>query len=442
MRSRFSGSLLILFVLVGCQTLYAKTAPETLARQATSTDVSVATRATAELRELGPAGLETLRQVYADEISRQVANPLMAATPEWQRLSLALDTVSRQKDSYLSGLYWYTDLGQAKAAARAAGKPILSLRLLGKLNEEFSCANSRFFRTILYSNEEVAKTLREKFILHWQSVRPAPRVTIDFGDGRKLERTLTGNSIHYVLDPDGRALDALPGLYGPAAFLRQLTGTEGLFQQVAKQKTDKLWEYSNNQRVQLNKINLAWLVDIQKIGGKIPEGIVVTKRADGTAEAIEISSLAITKMITEASILRSMIAGPEALGAVTDEAAWKKIALLHIADAQLDSRSIGLIQRQTQKAFQAEGAGKNSDKTLAGLVEKLQMNIAMDTVRNEYLLHTKLYAWLVVDRNRTDVEALNKKVYAELFLTPATDPWLGLFSPETYVALEGGGISR
>ena len=35
---------------------------------------------------------------------------------------------------------------------------------------------------------------------------------------------------------------------------------------------------------------------------------------------------------------------------------------------------------------------------------------------------------------------LNKKVFAELFLTPASDPWLGLYSPETYVALDGGGV--
>lgn len=441
MRSRFSGSLLLLLVLVTAQTYYAKTAPETLARQATSTDAPAAARAIAELRDLGPAGLEALRQVHADEINRQVSNPLLAATPEWQRLSLALDTVSQQKDSYLSGLYWHTDLGQAKAAARAAGKPILSLRLLGKLNEEFSCANSRFFRTILYSNEEVASTLREKFILHWQSVRPAPRVTIDFGDGRKLERTLTGNSIHYILDPDGRPLGALPGLYGPAAFLRELTAIEGLLQQVAKKESGQMVQtLTLYQRDRLNKVNLEWLADIGKIGGKIPAGFVVMRREDGTPEALQIASLAITKMITEASILRSMTAGAEALGAVTDEAAWKKIALFHIADAELDARSIGLIQRQTQKAFRAEGSERTSDKTLARLVEKLQMNIAMDTVRNEYLLHTRLYAWLIADRSHSDLEALNKKVYAELFLTPASDPWLGLFSPETYVALEGGGV--
>ena len=48
---------------------------------------------------------------------------------------------------YTSQLYWYTDLEAAKAQAKRLGKPILSLRLLGKLTDEFSCANSRFFRT-------------------------------------------------------------------------------------------------------------------------------------------------------------------------------------------------------------------------------------------------------------------------------------------------------
>ncbi len=441
MRSKFSGSLLLLLVFVTAQSLYAKTTPETLARRATSADVSESASAIRALRELGPAGLYALRQVHAQEIDRQIANPLLATTPEWQRLSLALDEVSQQKDSYLSGLYWYTDLGQAKAAARAAGKPIVSLRLLGKLNEEFSCANSRFFRTILYSNQEVARTLREKFILHWQSERPAPRVTIDFGDGRKLERTLTGNSIHYILDSDGRPLDALPGLYGPAAFLREINAIEELFQQLSKKENGNLAQtLSLYQRQRLNQVNLDWLADIEKIGGKTPAGFVVIKREDGTPEALQIASLARTKMVTEESILRSMTSGAEALGVLTDDSAWKKIALFHIADAGLDAQSIGLIQRQTQRAFRAETTERNSDKTLSKLMEKLQMNIAMDTVRNEYLLHTKLHAWLVADRSRNDLEALNKKVYAELFLTPASDPWLGLYSPETYVALQGNGL--
>jgi len=352
--------------------------------------------------------------------------------------SAALDAVSQQKDSYVSGLYWYTDFTHAKAAARATGKPILSLRLLGKLNEEFSCANSRFFRTVLYPNAEVSKMLRERFILHWQSVRPAPRITIDFGDGRKVERTLTGNSIHYILDANGVPIDALPGLYGPAAFLRSLDRIENVFKELAKPGDRKLAHH----RERLNAINLDWVADIQKSGGKIPQGLVLVRFEDGRPTAIEVAARAITKMVTEASILRSMTAGAEALGAVTDEPVWKKIAMLHLADAKLDARSISLIKRKTEDAFMADGSRTTLEVALANLVQKLEMNIALDTVRNEYLLHPKLHAWFMTDSRRDNVAALNEKVYAELFLTPASDPWLGLFSAETYTALDNGGVVR
>jgi len=210
---------------------------------------------------------------------------------------------------------------------------------------------------------------------------------------------------------------------------------------VAKKKNPDLEFYSNRQRLQLNRINFNWISDIAQTGGKTPEGFVVRKREDGSVQAIDVSSLAITKMVTEATVLRSMTATPDALGKVTDEATWTKIAQLHIADATLDPRSVGLIRRQTQKSIK-DDTGKTADMTLAKLVEKLQMNIALDTVRNEYLMHTKLYAWLIADRGRSDIDTLNKKVYAELFLTPASDPWLGLFSAETYVAIDGSGISR
>jgi hypothetical protein len=80
---------------------------------------------------------------------------------------------------------------------------------------------------------------------------------------------------------------------------------------------------------------------------------------------------------------------------------------------------------------------------LKNLLPKFQQAIALDSVRNEYLLHSKLYAWFLADTARNnDVAALNEKVYAELFLTPRSDPWLGLFSSDVYTALENGGIVR
>lgn len=432
MNSKFFFLSLLLLVLFSTQVSLASESAEMLARKAVSENLAEASPAIGELRALGPAGLQILTTQYADEINRHVANPTIASEPEWRRITTALDSVGQQKNNYLSGLYWYTDLGDARKASIESGKPILSLRLLGKLTDELSCANSRFFRTVLYSNAAIASVLRDRFILHWQSVRPVPVITIDFGDGRKLERTITGNSIHYILDSTGQPIEALPGLYGPVTFLRGLAQAETLFQSLAgkddNEKTGALVEYY---RDRLNKISLGWLADTTKIGGKLPEGFVVEKGQNG--EALSIAPLAVTKALTETTVLRAMTAGAEALGQITDEAAWRKIALLHSADGILDSRSIALIKRQNQSL---------SGKELSSLLRKFQESVALDTVRNEYLLHAKLYAWLMRDASRNDLEKFNDKVYAELFLTPRSDPWLGLLSTDVYTALDNGGLVK
>jgi hypothetical protein len=441
MRSKFSGLFLLLFLLIFSPTLYARTNLETLALKAISENSAVSAPALAELRAQGPAGLNALFQTYAREISEQVANPLLAPTPEWQRLSTALDTVSQQKDSYLSGLYWYTDIEQAKSAARAAGKPILSLRLLGKLSEEYSCANSRFFRTVLYSNAEMAHMLRERFILHWQSVRPVPRVTIDFGDGRRLERTLTGNSIHYILDAEGRPLDALPGLYGFWPFFRGLEHAEQVFKQLqGMDDQNRSVALVNYHRARIDAITAAWVKDTGSYGGKIPEALL-PRSGKGSQAAFLVAPSAVTKMVTEVPILAGITRDAEMLGKITDESAWQRIAALHAADSLLDARSQALIRRQSANLLASSTPGAQFDAQLSRLVNNFQRLIALDSVRNEYVLHTKLHAWLITDATRNDANALNEKVYAELFLTPRSDPWLGLYSPEVYTALGSGGIT-
>ena len=440
MKSFLSGSLLLLFLSVFCSSIHAKTTEE-IARAVLSGNVKESESAIAELRASGPAGLSALFRVYEKEINQQIQNS--PADARYERLNAALDAVSQQKDSYLSALYWYTEMADAKAAARSSGKPILSLRLLGKLNEEFSCANSRFFRSVLYSNPQVSSVLREHFVLHWQSVRPAPRVTIDFGDGRKLEGTITGNSIHYVLDAEGRPLDALPGLYGPRAFLRSLTRVQEVHNLIKGMAlAARIETLDNYHRASVRMITKEWVETAQKAGGKIPEYLIPTTSTDGAPRAIDIAPLAITKMISEINMLRAITRDAEALGKVTDEATWNKIALQHLSDAALDKRSIGLIRRQTLKLFENnDGSATPAETKLTNLVRKLQMSIALDTVRNEFMLHTRLHALLVADLTRFDVEKLNEKVYAEIFRTPKSDPWLGLFSDEVYMGLERGGVA-
>src|SRR4051794_8465505 len=105
---------------------------------------SEATPAIDALRQAGPAGFDAFLAAHKEQIDKHlVEGSADSADAQWQRIKAALDSIAGQRDCYASKLYWFTDLEQAKAAAKAAGKPILSLRLLGKLTDEFSCANSR-----------------------------------------------------------------------------------------------------------------------------------------------------------------------------------------------------------------------------------------------------------------------------------------------------------
>lgn len=381
------------------------------------------TQQATQLRTQGPTGLEKFLNTYAKELN----NP----SPQIRQ---ALDALCQQKDCYASKLYWYTDLEQAKTAAKASGKPILSLRLLGKLNEDLSCANSRFFRIALYPNAEISQYLRQNYILHWQSVRSAPKVTVDFGDGRKLERTITGNSIHYILDSSGRPIDAIPGLYSPSAFLRQLIDGEKAVKESTKyQGTAKEKFLRDYHSYRLITIQRRWNEDLTKLGIVTPPRLLETPPdSNDSPDASTAGTIAVTKMATEAPMLRNLSATN--LQAITDEAVWRRIAQLYRNDVKLDKNSIALIN---SKRYQ-----KGNAESLQHVVSNFEAAMAVDTVRNEYMLHGQIHQWFIENEQTSDVKSLNEKVYAELFLTPNSDPWLGLMSNDSYSAIDNDGVSK
>jgi hypothetical protein len=399
-----------------------------------------------ELRAAGPDGLEALF-AYEDKL-RWTAPPSddpEAAVVRQQRLAAAIDAVGGQRDCAASHLYWYTDFDAALAAAQECGKPILSLRLLGNLTDEFSCANSRFFRTTLYANNTVSAALRQRFILHWQSVRPVPKVTIDFGDGRKLERTLTGNSIHYVLDSHGRVIDALPGLYGPAAFLRGLDQAEIVATAIkdvddaTAAETLAAWHAQRQA-----EIAAAWRADLDRVAAAEQPQQAEPSQAEAAPRAQEAAPIARTKARAEVNLLAA-ISPEEWLGLedATDDATWNAIAALHAEDAHLDQASIALMRAKNPNAAVAGRRALTKrvvEDPLLQVVANFQSSIALDTVRNEYLLHRHIHRWLTEAPVTVDLAGLNERVYAELFLTPSSDPWLGLIPENTYTALENDGV--
>ena len=75
---------------------------------------------------------------------------------------------------------------------------------------------------MLLSDKETADWLQQNFVLSWENVREPAKVTIDFGGGKVLNRTLAGNTAFYLTTSDGTVVDVFPGVYTPADFRRVL----------------------------------------------------------------------------------------------------------------------------------------------------------------------------------------------------------------------------
>ena len=421
----------------------AKASLEVLALSATSSDPSESAAAIDQLRSRGQAGLDALLAAYSDEV-RGRRNSVTSGGPgdRWPLIAAALDRVAAQRDAYAAGLFWYTDFDQAKAAAKASTKPILSLRLLGKLDEDLSCANSRFFRLTLYSNSEVSKLLRENFILHWESVRAVPKVTIDFGDGRKLERTLTGNSIHYILNEEGHPICALPGLYGPAAFLRELERAHQLSASLRGTTTDRDREtlLQRYHQARLQELEANWAADLKNAGVASPpqRNLSVTSSPDRPPTAEAAAPRAISKRIIERPVLRGTLFKGNALETSGEDLEWAKIAKLYAQDARLDNQSLTLMRNKNSRTYgSADGSSAFQRATT-----NLERAIAEDTARNKYTFETAIHQWFAEGKVTKNLRALNEKIYSELFLTPSTDPWLGLFPADSYTGIEDEGVRR
>lgn len=400
---------------------------ERLALAATEEDATVAARAIAALRQAGPAGLEALFEAHAAELQKASKAGAVWTDPAWRRLKAAIEAVAAQRDAHVSRLYWYTDFDEALAAARRSGRPILSLRLLGRLDEEASCANSRYFRTVLYANAEVSRALRERFVLHWRSVRPVPRITLDMGDGRRIERTITGNSAHFVLDARGRVTDALPGLYGPQAFLRVLSEAE-------ERARATVGFEGQGRRVALaasHRRALAALDDVwaRAGSGEVPSGSRAPSRPPTAADA---AGVAVAKSLAERPLVRALSAsGLGEAARSAEDVVLARLAKRIAPEVRLDDASRALVARKHVRM-----PGSATGVSVDDVIQRFEASLAEDTARNEYVLHRRLHAWFAAREVDEDAERLADRVYTELFLTPPSDPWLGLAPSDAYAALE------
>ena len=183
-------------------------------------------------------------------------------------------------------------------------------------------------------------------MLPCQSVRPVPKVTIDFGDGRKLERTLTGNSAHYVLDANGRPLDVLPGLYGPQEFLVWLDRTEELaaaYHDASEDqaKADTLVQYYLDRQ---KAIRVDWQQDIKQVAPQLLEHGISFLKDDNSGlifiDAADSAHRAVSKAGPELPILVATRRSPQKTDRMVTDKLWQRLATLRRPQVKLDAKTV------------------------------------------------------------------------------------------------------
>lgn len=464
-RTKLLG-LLLLITSVSAVTLHARASIRrvpaerlpALALEASSPDRDAAIE---RLRAMGPEGL---RLLLADPLVRRAlpagsARGKSSAVAEGpgglvidaSLLRETIDRVAGQRDALASRLYWHADLEQAKRLALRENKPILSLRLLGRLDEELSCANSRFFRSVLYPNAEVQAELRDRFVLHWESVRPVPKLTVDFGDGRTLETTISGNSAHLVLLPDGRPIDALPGLWGSRAFVDQIRRARGLAADLTGLPRDeqdpklRAWHLQRLQELRAELASDAARLD-ERERRQLESLLATTDDQPGKAsDDIVFSTGAFTsfpagtKMTVELPLIGSIIPDVEGMRGELPDEVWSALARLHEDESALDESAREFVRAKERGRLLDASPDDGDTVRVEPLLERLQRSIAEESVRSRHLLAGQVHEWFVEGEAPADASSFTERLYREVFMSPVNDAWLGLVPPDAYSGLEGGG---
>ena len=347
-----------------------------------------------------------------------------------------LDAVAQQRDAAASGLFWETDMDRALAQAQERGVPVLSLRMLGALTDERSCANSRFFRTLLYTDPTLAKFLVEGFVLHWSTERPVPQVEIDFGDGRVLHTTATGNSAHYLLDHEGRVLDVLPGLYDARTFQTRLEEGVRLHAAIARhpQRRDALLQAYHRDAARAIEERFARVMDAELRAwmNRAPGG-----SNDEPVPALTAQPITVAKARIETPMLSLIDLERRATRREPVEDRLRRLA----NPIDFSEAARGLVRRDRPQ--RSDETDASYEERIAALMKGAAESVAYDTLINEARLHYQIHGWFAAGAAEHDFEAVNARVYRELFATPQSDPWLGLVDDTTYDGLsEAGAIVR
>jgi hypothetical protein len=257
-------------------------------------------------------------------------------------------------------------------------------------------------------------------------------VTIDLGDGTHLERTLSGNSIHYILDSRGRLLEPLPGLYGPATFRDALEEATRAETRTAAHLDDEQfmsWMIARRES-ELTVSSEAFDRDLKAAyptpaaAGPAATGYVPWSILQATPGAL-----------TDWIYLKEHNASQGNDGApmpdepmVVNDSQLHRLAELRRSHIHLDPASRASLLRER---------GITDPREAERLVDALEATVALDEVIHQYLTGPAILEALSDPKLRKgfELEAFNDWVYKKVFNPSLSDPRLGLAPANVYHTL-------
>ena len=300
----------------------------------------------------------------------------------------------------------------------------------------------------MLSDPEVSRLINTEFVPCWDTVRPVPKVTIDFGNGRTLTRTLAGNTVISICLPDGRALDAFPGVYTPNDFKAQITGTLKLYRELAaaKEGPEELsarvvaWHRegfvqgvrAEGARTTLSKAFVeSPLLNALGLPGrramvlgaeKLAEPVAVEKRdpmlATTATKALVQSVILDRANVTFTPLPAGAVAPtPADVDPLVDPKAAFELLRSRIDDA---SKHAASVQQVRQRFNPGQPAVKKTPEQIG------REAVEMDSQINIRAIRPAVHLWYLANGTLPSSRTLRDEMYRDLLHVPVDDPYLGL----------------
>ncbi len=321
-------------------------------------------------------------------------------------------------DVKIGAITWVAGLENAEKMAALQHRPILHFQLFGNLDEKYCCTNARTLRATVLSQADVQSYLASNFVTSWEMARPVPKVSIDFGDGKKVERTVKGNAVLYLCLPDGRVVDAWPGVYTKEDLLAGIKGTIADLKQAG--------------------------VDVGNPGLGAEKGILEwQQRAGSGATPTGDSSIAltVTKSVVEGPVMK--ILGAKAFAdataqpkAVAPIQASTQPVMIPGSEGFSKGQLAKLFTRYTDRFYDSSGYAIAADDVVKSVSTRLpdtddpvelgRRAIIEDSFRNKRFVRPAVHMWLgSLSKLPTPGES-KSLVFSKILRVPIDDPYLGL----------------